>query len=119
MDQDTPTIAQSNQNHQSGSRIQKGFDFLGYHFNGVILRPAIATIQRSLQKISQLYEEKPFTGHRKRLTDYVRQWRRWITAGVTLTAGVMSSVDAWMLDPSIRGDLHLRELFPSGMGVTV
>lgn len=53
--------------------INKGFDFLGYNFNGVSLKPAVETIQRLLEKILQLYENKTLADIGKCLADYLRR----------------------------------------------
>ena len=61
-------------------RIARGFDFLGYHFNGLDLRPAKVTIQRFIDKILRLYEEKT-PPSRERLAGYIKRWVRWVGAG--------------------------------------
>ncbi len=39
-------------------RIEKGFDFLGYHFGPDGLRVAKATIQRFVERAARLYEQE-------------------------------------------------------------
>jgi hypothetical protein len=65
-------------------RIAKGFDFLGYHFNGLALRPAKITIQRAFDKILQLYERKA-SPNQERLAGYLRRWNIWVRAGLFLS----------------------------------
>jgi hypothetical protein len=67
-------------------RIQKGFDFLGYQLNGLILKPAVVTIERAIAKITLLYEENttPVGG---RVADYARRWNSWVRASVPLSPG--------------------------------
>ena len=40
-------------------RIEKGFDFLGYHFSRTGLTVAKATIERFVERASRLYEQEP------------------------------------------------------------
>ena len=64
-------------------RIEKGFDFLGYHFTRDGLRVASDTHKRFLERLSRLYEqerERPSGG--SRLWDYARRWRRWAMGGL-------------------------------------
>ncbi len=100
-------------------RICRGFDFLGYHFNGSAVKPALVTIQRSLEKILQLYENKTFADTDKCLADYLRRWRTWIKAGVPLSAEVIASFNAWGANPGIQAELHFKELILTGMGLVI
>lgn len=64
-------------------RIEKGFDFLGYHFDRTGLRVATATLQRFLDKAARLYEQE----HRDPqgpavLGRYVRRWLGWACGGL-------------------------------------
>jgi hypothetical protein len=64
-------------------RIEKGFDFLGYHFSRHGLTVARATIKRFVQHASRLYEqdrEEPLST--SRLERHVRRWVGW-ASGVT------------------------------------
>ena len=65
-------------------RIEKGFDFLGYHFSPEGLSMAEKTIEKFLARAVRLYEqerEKPCGSPQLGL--YVRRWERWArcTAG--------------------------------------
>ncbi len=64
-------------------RIEKGFDFLGYHFWPGKLGVAKKTIENFMTRINQLYEqkrEKPKGD--STLSEYVRRWVRWVRAGL-------------------------------------
>ena len=59
-------------------RIEKGFDFLGYHFSPEGLSVAEKTMEKFLARVVRLYEQgqgKPFGFPLLGL--YVRQWVRW------------------------------------------
>ena len=58
-------------------RIEKGFDFLGYHFSRAELTVAGTTLENFAARALRLYEQEPF-----RLGDYVRQWSGWVRAGL-------------------------------------
>lgn len=63
-------------------RIERGFDFLGYHFTRAGLSLARTTIANFLEKASRLYEQKcradsPATA----LEMYAKRWMRWSTCG--------------------------------------
>jgi len=63
-------------------RIERGFDFLGYHFSPAGLSVAKQTITNFIEKASRLYEQE-----RRALSDasplemYVRRWLRWAKGG--------------------------------------
>lgn len=40
-------------------RVEKGFDFLGYHISPDGLVVATATLERFLERVIQLYEQQP------------------------------------------------------------
>ena len=64
-------------------RIDKSFDFLGYHFDRERLTVAKATLERFVERATRLYEQgpgEPEGSHR--LGTYVRRWTRWIRAGL-------------------------------------
>jgi len=81
-------------------RIEKGFDFLGYHFSREPLQLANTTVRRHVERLYQLYEQQ----NRKKATsqemtfilgEYVKRWQRWCTAGlseVRLQVGLYSYV---------------------------
>ncbi len=65
-------------------RIEKGFDFLGYHFSPGSLSVAATTLTNFVARVHQLYErerEKPLGS--STLGGYVRRWVRWVRAGLT------------------------------------
>jgi RNA-directed DNA polymerase len=68
-------------------KIEKGFDFLGYHFSKQPLEIARKTIQKHVLRIVQLYEQL----RKKKATSdetasslglYVTRWQRWAVAGL-------------------------------------
>ncbi len=64
-------------------RIEKGFDFPGYHFRPGKLGVAKKTIEDFVARVHRLYEqgqEKPDGA--SALGDYVRRWVRWVRGGV-------------------------------------
>ncbi len=66
-------------------RIERGFDFLGYHISPAGLTVAQHTIERFVTRVTQLYEHEPGEPFDSaRLGDYVSRWVRWTTAGVTV-----------------------------------
>ena len=62
-------------------RIAKGFDFLGYSFEPKGLSIAPKTLANFLDRITQLYEQGADV---RRIGQYVRNWWRWVRAGVEL-----------------------------------
>ncbi len=64
-------------------KIDKGFDFLGYHFSRAGLTVARATIEKFVERASRLYEEdrKEPSGP-SRLDTYVERWRGWVVGGL-------------------------------------
>ena len=64
-------------------RIEKGFDFLGYHFSPRGLTPARQTTENFAERAIRLYEQEP--GEEMvpvRLGSYVRRWEGWVRAGL-------------------------------------
>jgi hypothetical protein len=64
-------------------RIERGFDFLGFHFSRTGLTVAKATIEKFVERASRLYEQEPgevFASTRFGM--YVRRWVRWAAAGL-------------------------------------
>ena len=68
-------------------KVEKGFDFLGYHFSKQPLEIARKTIQKHVLRIVQLYEQL----RKKKATSdemasslglYVTRWQRWAVAGL-------------------------------------
>src|SRR5947209_17663144 len=63
-------------------RMERGFDFLGYHFSPAGLTVAAKTIANFIEKASRLYEQKRCAASaRAALEMYARQWVRWTTSG--------------------------------------
>ena len=66
-------------------RIERGFDFLGYHFGPAGLTVAAKTIANFIEKASRLYEQKRRAGlARATLEMYVRRWARWTTSALNV-----------------------------------
>ena len=65
-------------------RVEKGFDFLGYHFCPGRLTVAAKTLEHFVARVRQLYEQEPGAGCCSRLGVYVQRWVRWVRAGVTM-----------------------------------
>jgi hypothetical protein len=68
-------------------KIENGFDFLGYHFNGSQLTVAAKTVEKHVLHYRQLYEQlrmKKATSIEMALALglYVKRWQRWVAAGV-------------------------------------
>jgi len=65
-------------------KIERGFDFLGYHFSLAGLRVAKKTIDNFIEKASRLYEQRRRTvvSAVSPLEMYVRRWVRWAMCGV-------------------------------------
>ncbi len=60
-------------------RIERGFDFLGYHFGPEGLTLAATTIERFVARAMRLYEQEPGEALASaRLGLYVQRWVRWI-----------------------------------------
>ena len=60
-------------------KIEKGFDFLGYHFTLNKLSVATVTLERVLTKLRQLYEQGATI---KRLAQYWKRFLQWVKGGV-------------------------------------
>jgi hypothetical protein len=72
-------------------RIEKGFDFLGYHLRSGRLAMAQKTVKRFVERASRLYERKlGETFDSSRLGRYVQRWFRWARSG--LSDGVVEDV---------------------------
>ena len=65
-----------------GGRIAKGFDFLGYSFEPKGLSIAPKTLANFLERKTQLYEQGADV---RRIGQYVRNWWRWVRAGVEIS----------------------------------
>ena len=64
-------------------RIERGFDFLGYHFGPEGLTLAAKTIEQFVERAIRLYEQEPGEADASaRLGEYVRRWIGWTRAGL-------------------------------------
>ncbi len=60
-------------------RVDRGFDFLGYHFRPDGLSVAEKTRQNFVSRVNQLYEQQAIP---TRIDGYVRRWTRWVNSGL-------------------------------------
>ena len=65
-------------------RIERGFDFLGYHFELVGLSVAVKTIERFRERITRLYEQG---ADLVRIGQYVLKWHQWVNTEFIWFAG--------------------------------
>ncbi len=64
-------------------RIERGFDFLGYHFSPAGLSVAQKTVDNFLQRALWLYEQEPAEPlDSSRLGVYVKHWVAWAKGGL-------------------------------------
>jgi RNA-directed DNA polymerase len=64
-------------------KIERGFDYLGYHFSRYGLRAAKATIQMFVERATRLYEqEREGRVSPSALGNYVRRWNGWLKGGL-------------------------------------
>lgn len=60
-------------------RIERGFDFLGYHFSPKGLTAARETLKRFVSRATRLYEQEPGEPFGSPLLGlYVKRWLRWL-----------------------------------------
>jgi RNA-directed DNA polymerase len=81
-------------------RIERGFDYLGYHFTRAGLSIARKTFVNFLEKTSRLYEQECHAGHASAALEmYVRRWVRWTTSG---RVGVVEQgqISSWVPTPA-------------------
>lgn len=84
-------------------KIEKGFDFLGYHFSRNSLRLAPNTIRKHVEHINQLYEQQKKKNATSKeiafiLGEYVKRWQCWCTAGLQ-GINIEFYDDAWPQSP--------------------
>ena len=60
-------------------RAERGFDFLGYHFEPEGLSVAVITIERFKERIARLYEQG---ANINRIGQYVLKWVQWTRSGI-------------------------------------
>jgi hypothetical protein len=80
-------------------RIERGFDFLGYHFTRAGLSIARKPFVNFLEKTSRLYEQECCAGHASAALEmYVGPWVRWTTSG---RVGVVDQgqISSWVPTP--------------------
>ena len=58
-------------------RAEKGFDFLGYHFQPGSLTPSCQTVKKHAERICRLYEQG---ASYNRIRQYIRRWSCWLRA---------------------------------------
>ncbi len=64
-------------------RVEKGFDFLGYHISPEGLSLAKKTIENFISRAIRLYEQEPGEPYGSyRLGLYVKLWCRWVHSGI-------------------------------------
>ena len=61
-------------------RIERGFDFLGYHFSPTGVTLATKTITNFITKALRLYEQKPPDLRSKRLEEFSKRWYGWVVS---------------------------------------
>jgi len=79
-------------------RVEKGFDFLGYHFEPGRLKPSRQTIKKHAERICRLYEQGAGD---IRIRQYIRRWVSW------LKAGLASCFDGFAFGPPVHPALLL------------
>jgi RNA-directed DNA polymerase len=84
-------------------RIEKGFDFLGYHFSRKGLRLARKTLTNALEKWHRLYEQRKTAP--ESAVDPGAYWRRWCSWA---TGGLDASI--FRIEESLR--LTCKPLYP-------
>jgi hypothetical protein len=62
-------------------RLERGFDFLGYHFIPQGISLATQTLANCASKALRLYEQEPPQSRVRRLGDYLRHWQGWVVSG--------------------------------------
>ena len=67
-------------------RVEKGFDFLGYHSGPEGPSLAQKTIDNSVEKALRLYEQGAPHRRMKRLGEYCHRWVGWTLSNFTATA---------------------------------
>ena len=66
-------------------RIDRGFDFLGYHFSREGLAVAQKTVANFVERYTRLYEQDRGRPDRAlRLGRYVRRWAGWAIGGIAV-----------------------------------
>ena len=92
-------------------RVERGFDFLGYHYSCLGLSVAKVTLERCSAKIAVLYEQRANTEARQQ---YVRRFVVWLNAGVSKLLLTESKQGAGVGVKSLTASLEAL-LSPSGL----
>ena len=79
-------------------RIERGFDFLGYHFSTEPLQLAKITVRKYVERYRKLYEQlkrKKANSNESALVleQYVKRWQCWCTAGLGVTSLIYDGKD--------------------------
>jgi len=81
-------------------RMERGFDFLGYHFQPPGISLATQTLAKCASKALRLYEQEPPHFRVRRLGEYLRRWHLWALSGGI--AGAMAAAGggtgSWQLN---------------------
>ena len=65
-------------------RTERGFNFLGYHFEQTGVRVADKTVNDFAEKALRLYEQEPPGTRSSRLGEYFIRWRGWAYSGASV-----------------------------------
>jgi RNA-directed DNA polymerase len=74
-------------------KIERGFDFLGYHLTPAGLTVARATVARFTARVTRLYEQEHGAAG-PALGSYVGRWTAWATGGLAECPLVLSAASA-------------------------
>jgi hypothetical protein len=85
-------------------KISRGFDFIGYHFDGQQLTVAVKTVEKHVTHYRQLYEQlrkkKATSGEMASILGlYAKRWQRWAVAGLP---GIKIGVRCYRENPRYR-----------------
>jgi hypothetical protein len=96
-------------------RVDKSFNFLGYHFAREGLSVAEVTVEKFVERAIRLYEqERGESSDSSALREYVQRWLRWARArlgddgGNWESAGIIPDSNAAALAMAPVGDRPLR-----------
>jgi hypothetical protein len=79
-------------------RVERGFDFLGYHFSRAGLSAAKQTVINFIERASRLYEQGRCTPLGvSPLEMYAKRWLCWLHAGVGAIMRLRRQPDDWWL----------------------
>jgi hypothetical protein len=74
-------------------RIERGFDFLGYHYSRKPLQLAASTVRHFVARLHRLYEQQKTAPEGAAvLGEYVTRWLRWTRAGLRELGGSASAL---------------------------